>query len=158
MAALLQSRLPADRTRAGTLWMEEDGTVVWGPVPCLAQADNAGATAHKNPSRDPLRPYGDHPLGRYRITAWVPTGTDPKEVREYCPHGKLVLDPIAGPALEAKQNGRYALLLHGGAVGGPYEHGFRPTFGCLRMRDLDMVTLVLNYRTLKCEEYEATEG
>ena len=152
---ILRASLPATRTLPGTLRLEHEGTTLWGPVPCFGKADNAGAIAHDNPTRNPLYAYGDSPLGKYRIMGCVPTGTDPEEIRKYGVHGKLVLDPVGGQALQAKENGRFGLLVHGGGLGGAAPYGFRPTYGCLRVLNDDMGTLVTRYRELKFTEYEA---
>lgn len=155
---ILRASLPKTRMLSGTLRLEHEGESLWGPVPCFAKADDEGAVAHDNPSRDPLHAYGDHPLGSSRITGWVPTGTDPEEIRKYGVHGKLVLDPTGGQALQAKENGRFGLLVHGGALGGDAPYGFRPTFGCLRLLNDDMGSLVVQYRKWQFTEYEAVEA
>ena len=155
---ILRASLPRTRSLSGTLHLLGDHeNILWGPVPCFGKADNEGAANHDNPTRDPLYAYGDHPSGQYRITAWVPTGTDPEEIRKYGASGKLVLDPLHGQALGAKQNGRFGLLIHGGAIGGPYVYGFRPTYGCLRLLNDDMASLVVQHRELKFTEYAAVE-
>jgi lipoprotein-anchoring transpeptidase ErfK/SrfK len=56
--------------------------------------------------------------------------------RKYGPHGWITLNPVAGQALEAKRNGRFGLLIHGGAPGA--GGALRPTFGCLRLTNGDM--------------------
>jgi hypothetical protein len=122
-------------------------------VPCFGKADNRGAADHKNSTRDPTLPYGDHPLGMYRITGWAPSSR--AEFATFGPAGKLVLDPYEGQALIAKANGRYGLLLHGGALGGPYPRGFRPTYGCLRLLDPDVLELVAWWRETRCAWYRA---
>ncbi len=112
-----------------------------GPVPCLGKADNAGAAAHGNPARDPLRPYGDLPTGTYVVLGWSPVDPeDVKEVNSYGLAGKLVLDPVGGEALQAKQAGRYGLLIHGGAPAADGS-GLRPTYGCARVSNATMTSL-----------------
>lgn len=148
----LRSRLLDDRTKAGELRIEsEGGAILWGPVPCLGKADNAGALAHNNPQRNPEFPYGDHPLGTYIITGWAPTGNTPDQLSQFGAPGKLVLDPLTEQALARKLNGGYGLLIHSGAIGGPYPYGFRPTYGCLRLLERDMRELVELWRKSKVE-------
>lgn len=70
--------------------------------------------------------------------------SDAEEVNRYGPHGKLVLDPQAGQCLEAKQRGRYGLLIHGG-LPAPGQK-LRPTYGCARVFDADMARLAELHR------------
>ena len=79
----------------------------------------------------------------WRVAAMEPE--DAEEVDRFGPHGKVVLDPEGGPALEAKRNGRYGLLIHGGRLS-PAQR-LRPTYGCLRVADADMARLVTHHRT-----------
>src|SRR5262249_4637698 len=129
----LYSRLPKDRTAEGALWVVgEDDRIQIGPERCRGKSDNQTAIAHGNPSRDPLRPFGDHPLGTYRVTSVRRSSGDPERWRHYGP-AFLALEPVAGDALKAAQDGRTDLGIHGGLV---LENGqLRPTFGCLRVLD-----------------------
>lgn len=136
IALRLDRRIPGELSAYGGT-----GERLHGPCPVLGKADNAGAAAHGNPARDPLRPYGDLPTGTYEVLGWSPVDPeDVKEVNSYGPAGKLVLDPMAGDALLAKQAGRYGLLIHGGAPAADGT-GLRPTYGCARVSNADMAHL-----------------
>lgn len=100
---------------------------------CLGKADNRRAAEHGNPDRDPVRPYGDTPLGRY----------DGKVVRFDLPDKVLgeawiKLDPKSGEALAGLGNGRSGLGIHGGRG----DEKLMPTLGCVRMYDRDFKVLV----------------
>lgn len=131
----IYARLPHDRTAEGTIWAINDAArIAAGPEICLGKADNAAAKAHGNPQRFPVKPFGDHPLGRYRVTRIVRYGptSDAKAFHSYG-RGFLGLEPLAGDAATAKANGRTGLAIHGGA---PNASGrLRPTNGCLRVPD-----------------------
>lgn len=120
----IESKLPLDRTREGDIYL--DGTLLGR---ARGKADNQRAIDKGNASRDPKLPFGDHPSGTYRVTE-VRTCT-PAEAHSYGPF-KLVLDPVSGDALAAKQNGRTDLEAHGGD---PQADGvsLRATYGCLRV-------------------------
>ena len=98
---------------------------------CYADADSKRATTAGNPSEDPKEPFGDHPFGVY-LVADVRWSTTTKEKQLYGPV-RLALDPIAGDALTAKQNGRTGLAIHGGPLA--KDGSLRATFGCLRVDD-----------------------
>ena len=137
-------RLPHDRSQPGRLRLMTEGMALWD-CPALGKADNAGAAAHGNPTRDPLRPYGDLPTGTYAVIGVSPVDRgDAEEVDRFGPWGKMVLDPEGGPALEAKRNGRYGLLIHGGRLS-PAQR-LRPTYGCLRVTDPAIEQIVAHHR------------
>lgn len=135
--------LPADRSRLGRLLVEREGRTVFGPVPCYGRSDDRTARERGNPDRDPLKPFGDTPLGVYRchLGAAAPA---PALVRGYGPHGWVALDPVSGPALQAKKNGRFGLLIHGGDLNAAGK--LRPTYGCVRVSNRDMVGLMSRLR------------
>lgn len=147
--SLMRSRLPHDRTRTGTVVIEDGGVVVAGPFVCYGKADNQEAAKHGNPDRDPTQPNGDHPTGSYQIAA---IQHDKEPAHSYGPVFFL-LEPTGGDALIAKKNGRAGLAAHGGDQRA--DGSLRPTFGCLRMRNEDilatepLVTVGMQYI---CEE------
>ena len=98
---------------------------------CYADADSARAKAAGNPNEDSKEPFGDHPFGAYLVAA-VRWSTTAKEKQAYGPV-RLALDPVAGDALVAKQNGRNGLAIHGGPLA--KDGSLRTTFGCLRVDD-----------------------
>jgi hypothetical protein len=133
-------RLPKDRRRVGRLTLE--GAAAGFSCPCLGRADQIRAEAAMNPTRDPLRKFGDTPAGTY-AGAIGPTWAD-KE-RSYGPHPVIRLEPTGGPAAQAKANGRDGLLIHGGA---PAMDGqsLRPTNGCVRVSNSDQAAIVAALR------------
>ena len=144
----LEGWLPVDRQGWGDLALiGDDGTVLFGPWPYRGKADNQAAIVHGNPTRDPLRPFGDHCAGTYRITEVVKI--DPADTLHHAEFGpyKLRLDPIGGDALQAKRNGRTDLELHGGAPGQPGTlNELRATYGCGRTQN-DTITHIAGLLT-----------
>jgi hypothetical protein len=120
--------LQTNRSLPGTLrLLGADGRVIVQGI-CLGKADGAAAAKAGNPVRNPVRPVGDTPTGEYagRLLGWVPP-----PARSYGTVEPIVLDPMSGQALEAKQNGRKGLWIHGGDL---TAGGFlRPTYGCIRV-------------------------
>lgn len=132
----LRSRLPVDRTKRGTISVEDDaGNVVLGPFVCYGKADNAEAASKGNPYRSSVRSFGDHPYGAFEVSL---VQRDKPTAHTYGPFF-LLLNPTGGDALVAKRNGRTGLAIHGGD---PNESGdLRPTFGCLRLRNDDVAAI-----------------
>lgn len=133
----LIARLPAGRLTIGSLTLAEGPQELF-MVPCYGKADNAAATAAGNPTRDPLRPFGDFPLGLYRVTPYIiPTDQrkllSPTFIRTYGPYGYLICDPEEGDARTAARNGRFGLRVHSGALDA--RGRLRATHGCLRCAD-----------------------
>lgn len=127
----VEVRLPKDRTKLGTLSCGDFSCA------CLGKSDNLTAKKNGNPGRDPLKQFGDTPLGTYTVSigpvAWPVTA--------YGIHPVLRIDPTGGDALVAESEGkRSGLLIHGGALN---HHGqLRPTFGCIRVRNEHQKELV----------------
>lgn len=144
------------RTFPGTLsaFIDAPGTsTVLGPMACLGKADNYAATQHQNPTRDPLRAYGNTPTGQYRCTLEPAAPSDPGDLRSYGPNKRILLTPTGGQALRAANAGdpgepddghRAGLMIHGGAPGD--RGGLRPTHGCLRLSNDDMAALVAAFK------------
>lgn len=151
MAKLIVS-LPEDRGYAGTLRVENGrGRVLAGPFPVCGRADGAAARRHDNRARNPLLPFGDTPLGRYRVVGVLPGGTDWPADR-FGPHGVVVLQPTAGEAALADANGRFHLLIQGGRLG--RGRRLRPTNGALRLANRDqkrLIDLLRRRRDVVCE-------
>lgn len=150
----LHSLLPKDRWQPGRLWVENSaGAIIAGPWPCRGKADGQVALQHGNPSRDPTKPYGDHPTGTYKVSALV---YNKPPVRSYGPCF-ILLDPILGDALTAEEAERAGLAIHGGD---PTPEGtLRSSLGCLRVSNTTstllagLVTVGMEYL---CEEGEMT--
>jgi hypothetical protein len=125
-----------DRTLPGTLQaFNDDEEQVIGPVKCLGKADNATAKLHGNPDRTTTQPFGDTPTGGYRVVQLVTHPNNETEIHTYGAYPSVLLDPVSGDALTAKDNGRSGLMIHGGAPGTGGK--LRPTFGCIRVAEDD---------------------
>jgi hypothetical protein len=62
------ARLPVDRDFAGLLQLQgPGGEAVAGPFDVCAPADDQISRQNHNPDRSPLLPFGDMPLGNYRV-------------------------------------------------------------------------------------------
>ena len=117
-----------NRFHAGTIVLEDDtGQVVLGPYACRGKADTGDAEGHGNPACYPTLPFGDFPLGLFRITE-IEHNKYPEH--SYGPYF-FRLDPLNGEALDAKHNGRVGLGVHGGDLS--QSGGLRSTDGCLRV-------------------------
>ncbi len=104
---------------------------------CLGLADRAAAEKVGNPSRDPVKPFGNTPTGEYMGAL---LGYVPKPARSYGASQPIMLDPVSGQALEAARNGRAGLWIHSGDL---TPGGFlRPTFGCVRVTPATHAVLV----------------
>ena len=153
--------LPINREFEGRLSLEgEDGRVLAGPFPVCGFADRVAAGRHGNPSGHALLPFGDTPLGRYRITGIRATGTKTSlPAEQFGPHGVIVLTPMAGDAALADANGRFCVVIQGGTLA-PGRR-LRPTNGALRLMDKDQRTLVRILRRSRrpcvCECVAASE-
>ena len=91
------------------------------------------AAAKGNPTRNPLLPFGDTPLGFWKATIG-PRFTKPEDVRTYGPHRVIMLRALGGAALIAEQQGkRSGIWSHSGALG--WGGRLRPTYGCIRKAD-----------------------
>ena len=131
----LRAKLPLDRYVAGTLWIEDDTGITFGPVRARGEADNRNAASQDNIVEDPTKVGGDHPAGTYLATEVViiPIPND-----TYGPYF-IRLDPQSGEAHEAKQNGRTGIGIHGGRL---HPDGrLRETFGCLRIDDGNLLII-----------------
>ncbi len=134
--------LPRDRRQLGELsLLAADGGIFAGPFVAYGKADNAKAAANGNRARDPLFLWGDTPEGGYAVCEVVRTGGDTRyPSANYGPHAALSLDPVEGQALQSKLNGRTGLYIHSGRPSD--SGGLRPTYGCVRLSDDDMLALL----------------
>ena len=126
--------LHRDRRRAGSFELRNDAGELLLAGPALGRAAQEIATRDRNPTRDPLKPSGDTPTGTYigrwhKLPAYM-EGFGPALIR---------LDPTAGDALRAKQNGRHGLAIHGGRGSARLV----PTGGCVRLLDSDFERLAV---------------
>ncbi len=137
-------QLPADRRQLGVLRLLDASGKALLSAHCLGLADRAAATAHGNPSRDPLKPFGDTPLGEYKCIVNFHPETVAATIHSFGPYGWIDLIPTAGPALQSAHNGRAGLRIHSGDPNPAYAqwNGLRPTYGCVRIPDADMLALM----------------
>jgi|HubBroStandDraft_6_1064221.scaffolds.fasta_scaffold01118_4 hypothetical protein len=152
--------LPVNRDFEGLLRLEDqNGRLVTGPFAVCGRADGEAAARHGNSPRHTLLPFGDTPLGRYRIAGILPTRGRPNLPGErFGPYGVVVLKPIAGDAALADANGRFHIVIQGGKLG-PGRR-LRPTNGSLRVADQDLKKLVHWLRRMQhcvCECVAAAE-
>jgi len=140
----IRVKAPTNRENMGTLQViDATGITIFGPVNAYLLADRKTAISKGNASRDPLKPFGNTPLGSYDVTGFAPATPQRSNLG---PNGSLRLNPTGGDALQAKVNGRTGLLIHGGKLGS--NNKLRPTNGCIRLSDGDMSGLVNLYNTL----------
>lgn len=150
MKARLRVSLPSDRLKLGTVELLKSADPASGfpwqqvipTIKCYGKADNLAAAGAGNPKRDPLRLYGDFPLGEYScrlVLVAPPDKLGDTFKREYGPYGFIELTAVSGDALTAAKNGRYGLRVHSGAL--TTAGTLRPTHGCLRLSDADFLAL-----------------
>ncbi|AXS40276.1 L,D-transpeptidase [Breoghania sp. L-A4] len=140
--------LPSDRRHYGTLALIEDtGALLAGPFIAYGKADNAKAASEGNRIRDPLLEWGDTPNGEYAVSSIVKTGDETDyPARSYGPEAALTIDPVSGPALTAKENGRNGIYIHSGQC--REDGSLRPTFGCVRLSNEDMSAVLHALRSV----------
>lgn len=139
MKLTINVALLSNRAKLGTYSIVDDsGAVRFGPVACLGLADQTMATLHHNAKRNPLLPFGDTPLGLYRVTI-IPASTN---TRSYGPNRRLMLTPFSGQCVVAEdaQHLRGGILNHGGDPNTAYAFwdSLRPTEGCVRLSNENM--------------------
>ncbi len=143
MNVLLNVKLPKNRNILGHAELvTAAGEVLIDSMPCLGLADSVAAALHGNVTKDPLKPYGNTPIGLYGMILIPASIGDPQG---YGPNQRFLLAPRSGPCViaETEANGRAGILLHGGALNPKLEQwqGMRPTYGCLRFLDSDVARL-----------------
>lgn len=106
-------RVPEDRERAGSVELLVGSQIVAEGHGC-GSADARNAKRLKNPTRDPLRPGGHVPYGRYEICAHGPT---PDDARAEYGNTLLLFEPAAGDAMRAQSHGRLTLPVYAGGAG-----------------------------------------
>lgn len=133
----LEIKLPVRREFCGCLTLyASNGDIQVGPVPVSAKAGDRLSTQNYNPSRTPLLPYGDTPVGTYRFSRLLSMReADGVDVERYGRFGVAVFDPAAGDAALAEAAGRFELWIHGGSE--RVDQHLASTAGSLRLHDDD---------------------
>ncbi|WSH67970.1 hypothetical protein U8Q05_26940 (plasmid) [Rhizobium ruizarguesonis] len=148
MSLEIRVKLPTDRRNTGTLEMFDTitGLRVFGPIPALGRGARDTATAHGNPNGISTEPFGDTPTGGYDLPMVLKSGANTNHPADvYGSAGVIVMDPVNGDALTAKQNGRTGLLIHAGRQAStptPLPGHLRPTNGCIRVLERDIAALI----------------
>ncbi len=127
-------RLPKNRNRYGSLSLHDSaGGVVEGPFPAIGRASSILAIQAGNPDRVSTRPFGDTPLGIYRLRRLESAPNSPKSLASHGPHGRLILAPVTGDAALAEAAGRFEFAIQGGRLGP--GGALRSTDGAIRVHD-----------------------
>jgi hypothetical protein len=134
---IITATLPQDRIG--------EGIITWysGSARCRGKADSQKAAAMGNPTRDPRKPWGDHPAGRYVITG---VRAVPAEAAHSYGPFKIVLrveNLLSDDECADRENaevGDDGILIHGGD---PTTDGvsLRATYGCLRINNSTAIAL-----------------
>lgn len=150
--------LPADRDYCGRLTLfNDDGETICGPFPVAGRAGDAVAAANGNARRDPLLRYGDTPQGVYAVRHLLKSGKGTAfNASEFGKGGVVVIEGVAGDAAHAEANGRFHLLISGGAVSA--KGLMRATAGGPRLADEDMARLFGALRRGDCKRCEVSEN
>ena len=124
--------LPKQRATPGLMHLFDHDGVLLHTCPCLGKADNDRALNEGNPDRDPILPYGDTPSGDFK----------PCKVERFDPpHARIGWSwiPLYGASGDAMRAmiGRTGLGIHAGKG----DDRLVPTYGCVRIRDRDMMIL-----------------
>jgi hypothetical protein len=142
LPASIKIRLPLDRDDTGSIWIEDgERCIVAGPFRVAGRCADSIAQEHGNPSRTPTLPYGDPPTGHYKVKSIATSGAGSRYRSDlYGRGGAIVLLPLSGDAALADANGRFEILIHGGALSP--DGRLRATSGHFRVADADLAALV----------------
>lgn len=131
-----------DRTKVGAISLINKFGQTIQFLSALGKASRTDATAHNNPECSTILPFGDTPLGEYKIVGIEDTsGFTGKNLNSYGNKGRIRLDPISGEALLAKQNGRTGLLIHGKGKDNIINK-LIVTNGCIRLLNSEIFVLI----------------
>lgn len=146
MSFEIRVHLYKDRTRLGSLAVMnvENGLTVF-KCDALGYADKKTAEKVGNQNLDPLHIDGNTPTGTY---SGIPLAFAKNDYRilKFGP-GWISLSPKSGDAKIAEKNGRAGIKLHAGPPSMlawivKYWHGLRPTNGCIRVSNPDLVSIL----------------
>lgn len=135
-------KLHENRDIQGILTLEYDNGMRSGPYAVLGRGE---PQYHSDTSKENC----DTPYGLYSMR-WI----DPRPEKGYGPYKRILLDPIGGDALFAKNKGRKDLMIHGGPPSNKtylvnWGSPLNITYGCLRVSDSDMLTIYTNIHESK---------
>jgi hypothetical protein len=157
-------QLPQNRSIEGDIHLENpDGQIIAGPFRALGLSPAFLALIKGNRDRNPLRPYGNMPLGDYEIVAIYPTGSGTHfEEKQYGTRGIIVLAPVAGDGAIAQRNGREKFLIVGNLIND--EENLRSTSEGVRISAramgalVDVLTMVSPPVLVRCIERAEVAG
>ena len=130
--------LPANRDYVGLISVaDQSGVLLAGPFRIAARADDDIAAEHGNPTRATTLPFGDPPLGLYRVQGLSRTGEGTNYRQDlFGIHDIIVLNGVGGHAALADANGRFEVVIHGGPLAA--DGGLRASTGHFRVSDTDL--------------------
>ncbi len=129
--------LPVNREYSGYFVATDEAGKLLTSGRALGKADNQRARKENNPSRDPTKPYGDTPTGKYIRTKAIIFAIEDDTYGK----GWIPLEGDTGDALGAVEGGRDGIAIHAGR---PYTGGrLVPTYGCPRVSPEDFAKIVL---------------
>lgn len=126
--------VPKNRDLRGTMRVEKNGRVL-REIPVLARGSRRGGNTA-------FLENGNTPTGTYAGSLFSSNQGWP--LASYGAWGRIQLRPVEGDAVIAEQLfGRTGLYIHGGdlATKGAWKGGLKPTYGCLRVSNGDMLFL-----------------
>jgi hypothetical protein len=137
----LKIALPANRDYLGALWvLDGAGKELAGPYRIAARASDDIAAEHGNPTRASTLPFGDPPLGSYRLCGMAGTGEGTRYRRDlFGPLDVIILNGTGGHAALADANGRFEIVIHGGPLAA--NGGLRASTGHFRISDPDLAAV-----------------
>lgn len=136
----IEVHVPQDREYAGRVRILAGSRVIAQGL-ATASANAPIAERRRNPRRDPLRPGGHAPFGRYALRAHGPT---PAGARSEYGDTLALFEPVAGEALDAESFGRLTLLVYAGDRGP--DQRIRRTQGGVRLDSAVMAELTRHVR------------
>src|SRR4051812_7606720 len=155
---LIRIELPRDRDFCGRLLVLDDaGTITFGPEWCAGRADDAAALRRGNDSRSCLLPYGDTPLGHYRLRRFISMrDASDRALKQFGRFGIVSLGATGGQALMADSVGRFEIWIHGGYAAP--DGRLASTNGSVRLADpamQAMLQVLKGHEGALCEIVEA---
>jgi hypothetical protein len=126
--------VPKNRDKMGYLRVEQNGRILREMRVLARGSRGPGDTRFLNNGNTPTGAFAGT---RLKSNAGLPSAS-------YGPYGRITMKPVSGDGLLAeKLFNRTGLYIHGGdlATRGPWKGGLKPTHGCLRVSNSDMLYL-----------------